>query len=137
MSKRPKIQSPHEKRAEREIRRGRRERERAAARRTGGRKRSSKVPDPFILSVSRGPLEEEVPAPVQAWIEREAAEQMARYRRIARQMEKLEPLRREWTADFFRRISGPRGFSVHAGTRKTIPRGQIPRRPRRPWRVIW
>ena len=47
-----------------------------------------------------------------------------------------------WLQDEFQpgmelRITGPRGFSVHAGTRRTIPKNEIPERPDRPWRLVW
>jgi hypothetical protein len=74
---------------------------------------------------------------VKAWIDEESRQQMTFYRRISREMERLAPDRARWVREFYRRISGPRGFSVHAGTRRTIPRSEIPKEPRRPWRVVW
>ena len=70
-------------------------------------------------------------------IDAEARDQLARYRRIAAEMAALAPLRERWVREFFERITGPRGFSVHAGTRRTIRPEELPERPARPWRVVW
>jgi len=74
---------------------------------------------------------------VRAWIEQEEKDQLRHYRRITREMDDLAPLRNRWVKEFLERISGPRGFSVHAGNRRTIKKSEIPKRPRRPWRVVW
>ena len=105
--------------------------------RAASKKPKGPVPEPYILSYSRGPVEGGMPDKVAAWVEAENKAQMRHYRRIYREVESLAPLRDGWVKEFFKRISGPRGFSVHAGTRRTIPKDEIPRRPRRPWRVIW
>jgi len=135
MSRRPKVASRHEKAVEKRVQRARRERQRAARTETRGVAVTRK-PEPHILSWSRGPVAE-LPAAAAAWIEAEAAEQLRHYRRIYREQERLAPLRDGWVKEFFARITGPRGFSVHAGTRRTIPKKEIPKRPRRPWRVVW
>ena len=97
----------------------------------------SAEPEPVVRSFSRGPVGREVSPEVAAWIADEDAAQMRHYRRIYREMEELAPRRDRWTEEFFERITGPRGYSVHAGTRRTIPRDEIPERPDRPWRVVW
>jgi hypothetical protein len=137
MSKRPKIQSSEEKRVEKRIQAGRRTRDKEARAREKKVGVSKKVPEPYILSVSRGPAPGTVPRKVKAWIEEESRQQMTFYRRIYREMERLAPDRSRWVKEFYQRISGPRGFSVHAGTRRTIPKNEIPKKPRRPWRVVW
>lgn len=96
---------------------------------------SKKPAEPTIRSVSRGPVD--LSDDVRAWIDEEDRVQMEHYRRIAREQEALGPERDVWVREFFERITGPRGFSVHAGTRRTIPRDEIPERPDRPWRVVW
>jgi hypothetical protein len=73
---------------------------------------------------------------VRAWIRREIREQEARYRKIVREMEALEPQREQWILDFFERIQ-TRGYSVHAGIRRRIKPHEIPRRPRRKLRVVF
>ena len=140
MSTRPHIVSKHEKTVERTIQRERREREKAARIRAAqparGQKKQKPI-EPEILSVSRGPVKGRVPARVTRWIDSESKQQMRNYRRIGRELDRLEPDRKSWVKEFFARITGPRGFSVHAGTRRTIPKQDIPKRPRRPWRVLW
>lgn len=138
MSRRPKVQTPHERRVDRLMAEARRQRDaavRTAARRPGGRNRP--VPDPSITCVGRGAPTRPVPPRVQAWIDAEARDQLARYRRIAAEMAALAPVRERWLREFFERITGPRGFSVHAGTRRTIRPEELPERPARPWRVVW
>lgn len=136
MSKRPHIQSEHEKRVERSIQEERAQRDRDLAAAIGTAEAGSD-PEPVIRSVSRGPVAGELPAEVEQWIETTAAEQQEHYRRIYREVEALGPARDGWVEEFFERISGPRGFSVHAGTRRTIPEDDLPERPERPWRNVW
>ena len=136
MSKRPNIQSDTEKAVEREIQGARAERDAEMEKRMAAVEVTAD-PEPYIRSFSRGPVDHEVPAEVQAWIDREDEIQMGHYRRIYQEIERLGPYRDEWVEEFFTRISGPRGFSVHAGQRRTIPEEEIPQRPDRPWRVVW
>ena len=119
MSRRPNIVTDHEKATEAEIQsaRGDRDREMRAAMNTLAI--DDAEAEPYIRSFSRGPA------------------QMQHYRRIYREIAELAPLRDVWVEEFFERITGPRGFSVHAGTRRTIPRDEIPARPDRPWRLVW
>lgn len=133
MSRRPNIASRHEQAVARRIQRERKARD---ARALHGRPASA-PPDPHITSVGPGAPKAPIPAAVQAWIDEEARQQLRLYRRIAREMEALAPQREQWVKEFFERITGPRGFSVHAGIRRTIPREELPERPRRPWRVVW
>jgi len=137
VSKRPNIASKHEKGVEWRLQKTRRQDQKAAQSRRAESVRNRPVPEPEILSVSRGPVDGPVPAKVKRWIESESAQQTRHYRRISREMDRLEPDRKRWVKEFFARITGPRGFSVHAGTRRTISKQDIPKRPRRPWRVVW
>ncbi|MER3426663.1 MAG: hypothetical protein C4334_00985 [Pyrinomonas sp.] len=70
------------------------------------------------------------------WKEEERRAQAERYKRIVADMEALAPERDRWVEEFFERIQ-TRGWSFHAGMRRRIPRDQIPKRPDRPWRVVW
>lgn len=136
MSKRPNVQSARERAVERDTQRARQARDaRLSAER--GRRRTATTPEPTITCVGRGPVGGSIPPAVQAWIDREAADQLRRYGRIAAEMETLAPARERWVREFYERITGPRGFSVHAGQRRTIAAGELPERPRRPWRVVW
>lgn len=136
MSKRPNIVSAHEKAVEEEIQTAREQRDRQMQA-SKGKKPSGEKAEPFIRSVSRGPAGHDVPPEVSAWIAEEDRVQMEHYQRIYDETEEIAPLREKWTEEFFERITGPRGFSVHAGTRRTIAKEDIPARPDRPFRVVW
>ncbi len=136
MSRRPKIVDRHEKAVEKEIQTAKKARDRGL-KAAGKGVKTTRNAKPVVLSHSRGPVEGEVPKKVQEWIDQEAASQLRHYRRIFREQERLGPLRDGWVKEFFARITGPRGFSVHAGQRRTIPKNEVPKRPRRPWRVVW
>lgn len=137
MSKRPHVVDAHEKEAERETQRRRKDRDREISARSGGAKKSKTTAEPFIRSRNRGAPAGDIPKKIARWIEGEDRDQMRHYERIYREMEKLEPVREQWTAEFLDRITGPRGFSVHAGQRRTIRKDELPKRPDRPWRVVW
>ena len=137
MSKRPNIVTEHERAVEEEIQASRRERDREMRAEMQTIEIDSADAEPYIRSFSRGPARHEVPPEVQAWSEEEDRAQMGHYRRIYREIAELAPLRDRWVDEFFERISGPRGYSVHAGNRRTIPEDQIPARPDRPWRLVW
>jgi hypothetical protein len=72
----------------------------------------------------------------QAWIDREVGEQERRYAKIVRQMEALEPQRRKWIGEFYRRIQ-TRGYCVHADIRRKIRAEEIPPLPEGRIRVVW
>jgi hypothetical protein len=135
MSRRPNIVSRHEKKVERRIQIARRERDRAMARPAPAL--HAGFDEPSTTCIGRGAPAAPIPKAVQAWIDAESREQLKRYRKIAREMNALAPERERWVAEFYERITGPRGFSVHAGTRRTIGRDELPARPDRPWRVVW
>lgn len=137
MSKRPNIVTDHEKAVEAEIQDARAARDREMRAVMDEIEIDASEAEPYIRSFSRGPAQHEVPADVQAWIEEEDQAQMQHYRRIYKEIAELAPHRDVWVEEFFERISGPRGFSVHAGTRRTISKDQIPARPDRPWRLVW
>jgi len=120
MSKRPNIVTEHEKRTEAEIQSARFERDQEM--RTAMEKVDIEPTEaePTVRSFSRGPVSHEVPVEVQAWIQAEEDSQLGHYRRIYRDIAELAPLRDRWVEEFFERITGPRGYSVHAGNRKTI-----------------
>ena len=137
MSKRPNIVTDHEKAVEAEIQGARAERDREMRAVMPPIDIDAKEAEPYIRSFSRGPAKHEVPAEITDWIAEEDQAQMGHYRRIYKEVAELAPLRDRWALEFFERISGPRGFSVHAGTRRTIPKKDIPARPDRPWRLVW
>jgi hypothetical protein len=136
MSSRPSIQSPRERQTERAVQAARRKRDAAIKAGSKGSPVAAR-PEPFITCHGRGRPAEPIPGDVRAWIDQETRAQLARYRRIVRAMDALAPLRERWVREFYDRITGPRGFSVHAGTRRTLARHELPERPQRPWRVVW
>jgi hypothetical protein len=143
MSKRPHIGSAQEKKVERRIQQTRKDRNRVLKSDSRMSKSASdserdpaKTPEPTIWSHGHGPVEGVSPA-VRKWIEAESRTQLKHYRRICREQLALTEKRDQWVKEFFQRITGSRGFSVHAGTRRTIAKQEIPKRTRRPWRVVW
>jgi len=73
---------------------------------------------------------------VRAWLRKEAEEQKARYRKIVAEQEELAPKRDEWVENFLHRIQ-TRGFNVHADMLRRIPPEEIPKKPRRKFRVVF
>jgi hypothetical protein len=79
-----------------------------------------------------------VPATTKAWIKKEIKNQKELYKKIAKQMDDLAPLRAKWYEEFFERLQRPgRGFNVHFTERRIIPDDEIPKKPRRKDRVVW
>jgi hypothetical protein len=84
----------------------------------------------LFIKHERSPEEE-------AWLEEETAEQEERFSQIAKTMEDLEPVRAQWYAEFFDRISTI-GFNVDGDDKVVIPREQLPVQPEgREDRVVW
>ena len=75
-------------------------------------------------------------AEVQAWLDREVAEQERRYRKIVREMDALDPRRKRWIREFYERIQ-TRGFNVHSDLRRKVEPGEIPPIPKDKVRVVW
>lgn len=137
MSERPDVVSDHEKAVEAEIQGARAERDRQMRAAMAAVEIDAAEAEPAVRSFSRGPATHQVPPEVAAWIAEEDRAQMGHYRRIYQEIAELAPLRDVWVEEFFERITGPRGYSVHAGNRRTIPEDRIPARPDRPWRLVW
>ena len=81
-------------------------------------------------------IEHEISRQVKAWLKKEAAEQKARYKKIVEEQEALSPKRDKWVADFLERIQ-TRGFNVHADMRRKIAASEIPKKPRRKFKVVF
>jgi len=73
---------------------------------------------------------------VQAWLRREITEQKARYRKIVAAQDALAPSRDRWIADFLQRIQ-TRGFHVHFNQMRKVAATEIPKRPKRKFRVVF
>jgi len=75
-------------------------------------------------------------AAVRKWLKKEKDEQKARYKKIVAEQEALSPKRDKWVADFLERIQ-TRGFNVHADIKRKIPAEEIPKKPRRKFKVVF
>lgn len=73
---------------------------------------------------------------VAKWLQQEAREQQARYKKIVKQMEALAPERDKWIAAFERRIQ-TRGFNVHSDTLRKIKPEEIYPRPKGRVKVVF
>lgn len=70
------------------------------------------------------------------WLKQEIRDQKQRYRRIVAEQEALAPKRDRWIDAFLERIQ-TRGFNVHSSTLRRIPTEEIPRKPRRKFKVVF
>ncbi len=68
------------------------------------------------------------------WIEKNRAEQQQRYAEIAADMERIAPKRDAWIDGFLERIQ-TRGFNYNCDLLRTIPDEEIPKKPKRPFKV--
>ena len=70
------------------------------------------------------------------WLKQEIRDQKLRYRRIVAEQEALAPKRDKWIEAFLERIQ-TRGFNVHSSTLRRIPKEEVPRKPRRKFKVVF
>lgn len=74
---------------------------------------------------------------VEKWLQREAKEQVARYKKIEKQMNvTIAPERDGWIAAFLERIQS-RGFFIHSDMKRKIKPEEIPAKPNRKFRVVF
>jgi hypothetical protein len=71
-----------------------------------------------------------------AFVKQELAEQLERYNKIVQEQEALTPQREKWVKEFLHRIQ-TRGYHVHAGMKRVIPKEEIRPRDGRPLQVIF
>ena len=82
-------------------------------------------------------IEHDLSPEVKAWIEEEAAEQEARYQKIAKEMEDLAPAREKWYQEFFDRITNI-GFNTDGDDKMKIDPADLPLKPEgRKDKVTW
>ena len=81
-------------------------------------------------------IDYEKSAEAEQWIRDESAEQEKRYEAIVKEMDDLSEERDEWVEKFFERIQ-TRGFNVHYDNRRAIPAEELPKRPDRPFKVVF
>jgi hypothetical protein len=70
----------------------------------------------------------------QAWIDRNAAEQEQRHADIVTEMERIAPQREGWIDGFLERIQ-TRGFNYNCDLLRKIPDEEMPKKPKRPFKV--
>lgn len=72
-----------------------------------------------------------------AWLKREIAEQKSRFRKIEHEMNvTIAKQRDKWIDGFLERIQN-RGYNVHFSTLRKIRPEEIPKRPRRRFKVVF
>lgn len=76
------------------------------------------------------------PKAVAQWVRKELVAQKARYKKIVQEQEDLSPKREKWIEEFFERIQ-TRGYNVHYDMRRKIDAKEIPKKPRRKFKVIF
>lgn len=73
----------------------------------------------------------------QAWLKQEIAEQKLRFARIEREMnETIAAQRDRWIDGFLERIQS-RGYNVHFNILRKIKAEEIPKRPKRRFKVVF
>lgn len=70
------------------------------------------------------------------WLRQEIKDQKTRYRKIVAEQEALGPKRDKWIDAFLERIQ-TRGFNVHSNMMRKIPKEEIPRKPKRKFKVVF
>jgi hypothetical protein len=74
---------------------------------------------------------------VEAWLKKEIAEQKVRYRKIEHEMNvTLAKQRDKWIDEFLERIQ-TRGYSVHFNMMRKIKAEEIPKKPKRKFKVVF
>lgn len=73
---------------------------------------------------------------VREWLRKELKDQRERYKKIVAEMDALAPERDRWVEEFLQRIQ-TRGFNVHADIRRPIQPEEIPKKPRRKFKVVY
>jgi hypothetical protein len=73
----------------------------------------------------------------QAWLKKEVAEQQARFRKIEREMNvTIAGQRDKWIDEFLSRLQ-TRGYHVHFNMLRKIRPEEIPKRPKRKFKVVF
>ena len=81
-------------------------------------------------------IERKRSAAVRSWLKKEKDEQKKRYQKIVADMDALASKRDKWVAEFLERIQ-TRGFNVHADMKRKIQPEEIPKKPRRKFKVVF
>lgn len=70
------------------------------------------------------------------WLKQEIRDQKVRYRKIVAEQDALAPKRDRWIDQFLERIQN-RGFNVHSNMMRKIGSDEIPRKPKRKFKVVF
>ncbi|MCM2311055.1 MAG: hypothetical protein NDI84_06580 [Steroidobacteraceae bacterium] len=71
------------------------------------------------------------------WLKKEIAEQKVRYRKIEHEMNVTIAAKRDkWIEEFLQRIQ-TRGYNVHFNMMRKIKPEEIPKKPRRKFKVVY
>jgi len=70
------------------------------------------------------------------WLKQEIRDQKARFARIVAEQDALAPKREKWVNAFLERIQ-TRGYNVHFNQLRKIPKEEIPRKPKRKFKVVF
>jgi hypothetical protein len=74
---------------------------------------------------------------VERWLQEEIEEQEGRYRAIEQAMNvELAPQREIWVGEFLGRIQ-TRGTNVHYDQLRVVKPNEVPRKPNRPFKVVF
>lgn len=90
----------------------------------------------FGSTTIQGNLRPKLTKEEQSFVKQELAEQIERYNKIVAEQEALTPQREKWVKEFLHRIQ-TRGYHVHAGIKRVIPKNEIRPRDGRPLEVIF
>jgi len=90
----------------------------------------------FGSTTIKGNLKPKMSKEEAAWVKQELAEQVDRYKKIVQEQEAIAPQREQWVKGFYERIQ-TRGYHVHAGMRRVIPKSEIRPRDGRPLQVLF
>ena len=72
-----------------------------------------------------------------AWLKKEIAEQTVRYRKIEHEMNvTIAKQRDKWIEEFLQRIQ-TRGYDVHFNMMRKIKPEEIPKKPKRKFKVVY
>lgn len=72
----------------------------------------------------------------QQWIDNNASEQEIRHEKIVADMEELSPQRNSWIDAFLDRLQ-TRGFNYNCDFLRKIKKEELPKKPKRPFKVVF
>ena len=70
------------------------------------------------------------------WIEENLAEQKVRHEKIVEDMDAISAKREEWVDSFLERLQ-TRGFNFNCDSLQKIEKEELPKKPKRPFKVVF